>query len=194
MNTSALKGNKMNKKISPGRILIADPFLQDGEFTRSVILLTSYKKDNTMGFMINKPTDVHVHEVFSDFPTFNSRVYIGGPVDQNLLFFVHKMGNKIPNSIPITNNLSFGGEFEVMKKLIQKGEISTKDIRFFLGYSGWGQEQLQNEVKKKSWVVGNFKLSYLFSLRNSLIWPQSIAHNKPEYTVYSKYPFTPSLN
>jgi putative transcriptional regulator len=184
----------LDKEIKTGKILIADPFLQDGEFTRSIILLTSFEKDNTMGFVLNKPTDVKVHEVFADFPDFNSKVFIGGPVDQNLLFFVHICGDLIPNSIPITKNVYFGGDFETMKTLIETKKITNKDIRFFLGYAGWGEEQLKEEIHNEAWLVGGFKLSYLTTLKPNQMWHKAIKSEKPEYGVYSEFPFTPSLN
>lgn len=184
----------MDQEIKIGKILIADPFLQDGEFTRTIILLTSFEKENTMGFVLNKPTDVKVHEVFADFPDFNSKVYIGGPVDQNLLFFVHTCGDLIPNSVPITNNVFFGGDFETMKSLIETKKITNKQIRFFLGYSGWGKEQLQDEIHNESWLIGGFKLSYLTAPKPSEIWHKAIKAVKPEYGVFSEFPFTPSLN
>lgn len=184
----------MDQKIKTGKVLIADPFLQDGEFTRTVILLTSFEEDNTMGFVLNKPTDVKVHEVFADFPSFNARVYIGGPVDQNLLFFVHTCGDLIPNSIPITKNVFFGGDFETMKSLVKSKKITNKDIRFFLGYSGWDQEQLEGEILNESWLIGGFKLSYLTTLKPQQMWHKAIKVVKPAYAVYSEFPFTPSLN
>lgn len=184
----------LDQKLTTGKVLIADPFLQDGEFTRTVILLTSFEEDNTMGFVLNKPTDVRVHEVFADFPIFNARVYIGGPVDQNLLFFVHSCGDLIPNSIPITKNVSYGGDFEAMKALVEDKKITNKDIRFFLGYSGWDQEQLQQEIHNNSWLISGFKLSYLTTLKPQQMWHKAIKGIKPEYAVFSEFPFTPSLN
>lgn len=184
----------MDQVIKAGKILIADPFLQDGEFNRTVILMTNFEEDNTMGFILNKPTDVKVHEVFADFPDFNARVYIGGPVDQNLLFFVHTCGDLIPNSIRITNNVYFGGDFETMKSLVADKKITNRQIRFFLGYSGWGKEQLQEEILNDSWVVGGFKLSYLSTVKPHETWHKAIKATKPEYHVYSEFPFTPSLN
>jgi len=184
----------LDQEVKTGKILIADPFLQDGEFTRSVILLTSFEDDNTMGFVLNKPTDVKVHEVFADFPDFDSKVYVGGPVDQNLLFFVHTRGDLIPNSVQITNKVYFGGDFETMRTLIETKKISNKQIRFFLGYSGWGKEQLQQEIYDDAWVIAPFKLSYLTTVKPKKVWHKAIKASKPEYTVFSEFPFTPSLN
>ena len=184
----------LNQEIKTGKILIADPFLQDGEFTRTVILLTNFEENDTMGFVLNKPTDVKVHEICTDFPAFDARVYIGGPVDQNLLFFVHTCGELIPNSIPITNNVYFGGDFETMKSLVATKKINNQDIKFFLGYAGWGKKQLKEEIKNESWLIGGLKRSYLTTLKPHLLWHNAIKAAEPKYTVYSKYPFTPSLN
>lgn len=180
--------------IKPGNILIADPYLQDGEFTRAVILLTNYAPQNTMGFILNQPSKVYVNEVFADFPRFDGLIYIGGPVDTNLIFFVHRLGDLIPNSIPISKGLFFGGDFDVLKDLIQAGKIGKNDIRFYLGYSGWGMEQLQQEIDKGYWFVGKYALKYQFSPNTERVWGQALTKTKPSYKLFAHYSFAPSLN
>lgn len=183
-----------SKKAKSALMLIADPFLQDGYFTRAVILMTSFKEEETTGFILNKPSNVFVHEVFEDFPEFASLIYIGGPVESSLLFFIHTLGDVIPNSTPISDGLFFGGDFEKLQDLIREQKIKPKDIRFFLGYSGWAENQLQEEIKGNSWIKGNFKLPYLFTIKNRLIWPTALKIYKPKYGFYGKYAYTPSQN
>ena len=182
------------KPIQPGQILIADPYLQDGEFTRSVILMTHYAPDNTMGFILNHPSTVYVNEVFVDFPDFDGLVHIGGPVDQNMMFFVHRLGEIIPDAIPIRKGLYFGGDFEILKTQIAAGRVKKNDIRFYLGYSGWGMDQLHGEIEKGFWIQGQYKLKYQFTNKADLVWGSALGKNKPEYKFFANYSFTPSLN
>ena len=182
------------KPIRPGQILIADPYLQDGEFTRSVVLLTHYEPENTMGFFLNRPSTVYVSEVFVDFPEFDGLVYIGGPVDQNLIFFVHRLGDLLPNAIQIRKGLYFGGDFERLKGLIAAGKVKKNDIRFYLGYAGWGMEQLHEEIDKACWIQGQYNLKYQFSNKSDLVWGSALGKSKPEYKFFANYSFTPSLN
>lgn len=184
----------MSLKPEVGKILVADPYLQDGYFTRSVILLTACNQEDTMGFILNKPSNVLVHEVFEDFPHFESLIYIGGPVDSNLIFFIHRLGNLIPNCTALGNNWFFGGEFGKLKDLIIAEKIKPKDVRFFLGYSGWGKNQLEEEIIQKSWLVGNLKPAYIEKVITRKLWGTSLKAVRPNYGFYGNFAFTPSLN
>jgi putative transcriptional regulator len=183
-----------NQMVKAGKIIIADPYLQDGEFTRSVILLNSYSKSGAIGFILNRPTQLLVHEAFNDFPHFNAPIYYGGPVDKNILFYVHTLGEIIPDSELITGTIYFGGDFNVVKKLIQENKINPSQIRFFLGYSGWSANQLEQEINDEAWLVGRFKQSYLFHKKFKEVWPNSLADNYKKHAFYGKFPYTPSLN
>lgn len=184
----------MHPELKAGKVLVSHPYVQDGEFNRSVVLLSSYSEKEVMGFILNKPTDIMVHEVFEEFPEFNALVYIGGPVDQNLLFFLHTLGPKIPNSVKVKGDVYFGGDFETVRSLIESGELTAENIRFFVGYSGWGQGQLEEEIDRESWFIGNFQKKFLFTLKHRLMWPSLLKKIDPKMGVYADYPFTPSLN
>lgn len=184
----------MALKPKAGRILVADPYLQDGYFTRSVVLLTAFNKEDTMGFILNKPSNVLVHEVFEDFPHFESLIYIGGPVDSNLIFFIHRLGDLIPNCTPLGNNWFFGGDFNKLKDLIIAEKIRPRDVRFFLGYSGWGETQLEEEISKKSWIVGDLQPSYIEKVLTRRLWGTCLKKVKPKFGFYGEYAFSPSLN
>jgi putative transcriptional regulator len=60
-----------------------------------------------------------------------------GPVEQDNLYFIHNIPELIPNSIEISNGIYWGGDFESTKALINNGKINKNNIRFFLGYTGW---------------------------------------------------------
>lgn len=182
------------KQVKAGKILIADPYLQDGEFTRSVILMNSYSKTGAVGFILNRPTTILVHEAFNDFPTFNVPIYYGGPVDKNILFYVHTLGEIIPDSELIAGTTYFGGNFQVLKKLIQEEKIKPNQIQFFLGYAGWSPNQLEDEISDGTWLIGNFKSSYLFHKNYNEVWRKSLADNSKQNAFYGKFPYTPSLN
>ena len=89
---------------------------------------------------------------FQDLP--DIPIYLGGPVASNRLFFVHALGDIIPNSVAINANLYFDGDFDVLKAYILNGHRITDRVKFFLGYSGWEKGQLKNEIISNSWAVG----------------------------------------
>jgi putative transcriptional regulator len=80
------------------------------------------------------------------------KIYNGGPVEQDNLYFIHNIPELIPNSIEISNGIYWGGDFESTKALINNGKINKNNIRFFLGYTGWEENQLQLEMISNSWI------------------------------------------
>ena len=140
-------------KPKKGKLLIAEPSLTgDVSFNRSVVLLAEHNDEGSVGFILNKPLNYSMNDLVDEievpFPVFN-----GGPVEQDNLYFIHKVPDLIPNSVEISDGIYWGGDFEITVMLVNSGKISQKDIRFFLGYSGWASLQLDQELDSKSWIV-----------------------------------------
>lgn len=140
-----------------GSILISEPFLQDAYFQRSVVLLVEHNTQGSMGFVLNKKTDLIVNTFFPELEEYPEiPIYLGGPVSANRLFFIHSLGDLIvPDSVKIKDHLYFDGDFEALKRYIQNGHSIEGKVKFFLGYSGWTEGQLGNEINKNSWVVSH---------------------------------------
>ncbi len=179
-----------------GRILISEPFLQDAYFQRSVILLVEHSKEETFGFVLNKKTDLIVNSFFpelKDFPEIP--IYIGGPVESNRLFFLHTLGDLIiPNAIRINKHLFFDGDFEILKEYITKGHSIEGKVKFFLGYSGWGKGQLNNEITQNSWVVSDDMQLDILQEEGEDCWKRALQSLGSKYETWTKYPKNPFLN
>ena len=126
-------------KPKKGKLLIAEPSLTgDVSFNRSVVLLAEHNDEGSVGFILNKPLNYSMNDLVDEievpFPVFN-----GGPVEQDNLYFIHKVPDLIPNSVEISDGIYWGGDFEITVMLVNSGKISQKDIRFFLGYSDRGR-------------------------------------------------------
>ena len=140
-------------KPEKGSLLIAEPsIIGDISFNRAVILLADHNALGSVGFILNKPLDYNLRDLI-DGTESEFRIYNGGPVEQDNLYFIHKSPELIPNSIEISNGIFWGGDFNVVLDLINDDKISKDDIRFFLGYSGWAEQQLANELESNAWVV-----------------------------------------
>ncbi|MDD3635766.1 MAG: YqgE/AlgH family protein [Bacteroidales bacterium] len=144
--------NIKHKWVSPreGRILIAEPGLMDQYFKRSVILLVEHNEKGTVGFTLNRILDIKLTEMIPDFPDFPALISIGGPVSPNSIHFIHTLGNLVPDTCIIADGIGWGGDFEAIKALIKQKKITPRQIRFFVGYSGWGSNQLEGELKENS--------------------------------------------
>src|ERR1700741_774928 len=108
----------LDKCPEQGKLLISEPFLTDPYFRRSVILLSEHTDKGTTGFILNKPTEFRLNEVISDFPDFNVPVNFGGPIKNDTLHYIHKLGDKLQGSHMIVPGIYWGGDFEMLKTLI----------------------------------------------------------------------------
>ena len=182
-----------NKEPSAGRILISAPFLGD-IFKRSVILLTEHNEEGSVGFILNKPTELKLHEVLDDFPEFDAKVFLGGPVQQNTLNFIHKASNILEGGYEISNGIFWNGNFEMLKVLIENGSLDPEDLRFFLGYAGWSPDQLKDEVRKNSWYLYDPTEEILFDNASEKLWSKILKSMGKEYSIISTFPEDPSVN
>lgn len=183
-------------KVAPkkGRILLAEPFLQDNYFKRSIVLLTEHSNEGAVGFVLNKPIDVKVNEVMEGFPFFDSDVCIGGPVSTNTVHYIHTLGDIIPNAVHVVDNIYWGGDFDFVKNLIKEGELNSDQIRFFLGYSGWHAGQLENELEQNSWLITEIHSSLIMKHSNSNVWKTTLSQLGEKYKIWSDFPENPGLN
>ena len=177
-----------------GSLLMSDPFMMDSNFKRTAILLCDHRPDGTVGFILNRPLDMNVNQLVADFPEFQSEVYFGGPVATDTIHYIHTVGDMLDNSIKVTNGIYWGGDFDKLKFLIQSDLIKPEHIRFFVGYSGWDEGQLADELKIGSWFLSSMHPNYLFKSKPKSLW-QKITYNKGDnYTVISQMPDPVCLN
>lgn len=178
-----------------GQLLIAHPtIIGDMSFNRSVILLVDESEEGAIGFIVNKPMDYSICDLIPDIIS-NHTIYFGGPVEQDNLYFIHNVPNLIKDSIPIANGLYWGGDFEKTKILLNKGQLSHNQIRFFLGYSGWDNKQLQNEIINDSWnLIDNEYHEKILTVETSSFWKNKMISFGGMYSLYANAPENPNLN
>lgn len=179
-----------------GSILISEPFLQDAYFQRSVVLLVEHNTQGSMGFVLNKKTDLIVNTFFPELKEYPEiPIYLGGPVSANRLFFIHSLGDLIvPDSVKIKDRLYFDGDFEALKRYMQNGHSIEGKVKFFLGYSGWTEGQLGNEINKNSWVVSHAAKENVLLADGESFWKNSLEQLGSNYEAWTKYPKDPYLN
>lgn len=185
----------VNQSPKKGHLLIAEPsILGDVSFNRSVILLADHNEEGSIGFILNKPLDYTISDLIPEIEgTF--RIYNGGPVEQDNLYFIHKIPNLIPNSIEISNGIYWGGDFEKVTELINNNALSNNDIRFFLGYTGWGNKQLASELLSNTWIVAaNVYKKSIIEKNDVNFWKEKMLELGGEYSIWSNAPEDPSYN
>ena len=182
-------------KPKKGKLLIAEPTLTgDVSFNRSVVLLAEHNDEGSVGFILNKPLDYHINDLITEINV-PFKVFNGGPVEQDNLYFIHKVPHLINNSVEISDGIYWGGDFDMTIELINQGVITEKDIRFFLGYSGWASLQLDQELLSKSWiVVRNQYESDIIQKSTKAFWKEHMIELGGDYLLWSNAPENPSLN
>ncbi len=193
-NNDIFKIKTNNVAPQKGRILIAEPFLSGNYFNRSVVLLVAYSDKGAVGFILNKQVEFPLQQAFSDFPEFDTTVYLGGPVSTDSIYFLHKLGKKIPGSIHVLGDLYWGGDFDAIKREIRLGFIQPSDIRFFLGYSGWDAGQLEEELKEDSWLVTDVEAAAVMEDLSEDSWFEFVKRAGSRYSVWQNFPQNPSFN
>lgn len=173
----------MKKSIETGTILLSEPFMMDPNFKRAAVLLVDHTKDGSIGFVLNQESDVRVNELIKDFPEFDAPVYIGGPVGRDTVHYLHRRGDLLEESDSVIKGIWWGGDFERLKFLIRQELISPGDIRFFVGYSGWSKDQLEEEMAHGTWVTAAMDPNYLFKSSSDTLWSQVMDHKGNAFSV-----------
>jgi putative transcriptional regulator len=183
-------------KLKPkkGRLLVAAPsILNDNSFNRAIVLLTEHTDTNSVGFILNKPLEYCINDLIPEINC-SFTIYQGGPVEQDNLYFVHKIPELLDKSIEVANGVFWGGDFKQLKKLLNKGLLATSEIRFFLGYSGWDKDQLKEELKENSWFVAENNFEDIFSNNEENLWKNKLLQKGGNYKLWANAPDDFNLN
>lgn len=177
-----------------GSILISEPFLKESYFQRAVIYLTDHSELGSMGFVLNKSLEIGLNDLIKGI-TVDKKipVFLGGPVNVDTLFFIHNLAF-IPGSYKITDTIFLNGDFNFLKEYINSGAEIEGKIKFFFGYSGWQKNQLMDELKENSWLVGAISEKEILSTQSHRIWEKSLSALGDKYKKWTKFPKDPSLN
>ena len=180
--------------IKAGDILIAKPFLQDGHFKRSVIYLCEHNNEGSLGFIANKSHGMLLRDIFPHLKNGNFPLYEGGPVSPNQLFYTHTLGLKLSDSQHIIDDVYWGGNFFDLSKMIEHGEVTQDQVRFYIGYSGWGEGQLNQEIENDMWFTKTENYKDIMHVASQELWGEELIKINPGYRAFTDFSFDPSLN
>jgi putative transcriptional regulator len=178
----------------PGILLIADPFLKDPNFMRTVVFLCEHQDEGSFGFVLNRNYDYTLDELVNGLEGLKLPVFYGGPVQMDTIHFLHQYPEKIPGGYEISEGVFWGGDFDVAIQMIRNGEVNLQRIRFYIGYSGWGTGQLNDELKEKSWLTVKANRKIIFHKETEEIWKESLKLLGGDYEMMINFPIDPQLN
>ena len=180
--------------VSKGSLLIAKPFLGDPNFERGVILMCEHNEQGSFGFVLNQTTELFLGDVLEETIYQDITLHLGGPVEKNTLHFIHRRPDLIHGGSEIMENVFWGGDFSSVKTLLNMSTLNQEDIRFFIGYSGWGEGQLDEELKQDSWIISSTNSEFLFTTPPGNFWREILRTMGGEYRSIAHYPIDPRLN
>ncbi len=180
--------------IKSGSILLAEPFMLDPNFKRTAVLLCEHSEEGSIGFILNKRLDMRVDELVNGFPEFDAKVFFGGPVQTDTIHYIHNVGDLLEDSRMIADGVWWGGSFEQLKFLITSELLTPDNIRFFVGYAGWSDSQLLEEMEIGSWVTAHVDPNYVFKSRPDALWAQIMSNKGDHYTVIANMPDSVTYN
>lgn len=177
-----------------GKALIAEPFLQDSYFKRSVVLLTEHNDEGSLGFVLNNPIDFKIEEILKGFPPIDSLISIGGPVRTDTIHYIHTLGHMIPDCQEVLSDIYWGGDLEMIKTGVKEGWISPHQIRFFVGYASWYPGQLAKEIHENSWLVTDIDRLDVMHGTDFRLWESILMKEEERYKMWTRYPEDPMWN
>jgi putative transcriptional regulator len=182
-------------KPKSGSLLIAEPFLKDPNFSRTVIFLCEHLPEGSFGLVVNKALTININSVIDNIKSNNFKLYYGGPVQLDTVHFLHKKPTLIPGSSKVADGIYWGGDFDKVISLINDNLLGKDDIRFYLGYSGWEKDQLMEEIEiTNTWLSVDAKQKLVFTNNIAELWKDAISELGEEYSMLKNYPLDPQLN
>jgi putative transcriptional regulator len=156
--------------VQPGQIICSSSLLDGSFFEKAVILVTEKNEKGCMGFVLNQP----FHRPFNELAAFSHcpplPLLTGGPVQTDMLYCLHRLGNAVPNSNPVSATFSAEGDFSFILDLLLKGHCAAADITLFLGYCGWDAGELEAEIAEGSWITTTATPEIAFNIHAKEMW------------------------
>ena len=164
--------------IQPGTFLISAPSLDDPNFEKVVIFITENNEKGSLGFVINKLFPRQFNELEEFKTAVPVPLYEGGPVEKEHIFFLHRQPHLIEDSTPVTTGIYMGGNFKQAVSKMNSGVLAPGDFKLFIGYCGWNDKELEEEIAEGSWLVRDIPVETIFSHDTEMLWENIYQNNQ----------------
>ncbi len=182
-------------ELSKGMFLVAGRNLVDPNFSQTVILLIDYSERGAVGLVINRPTKVGLDEVFPDLKgegIRKSKVFRGGPVGVNELFFMILSEERPDESSHVFDKVYVSSNLELLEQIAMDDDGKDR-FRVYAGYAGWAPNQLELEVSLDGWHVMHSDVESIFFKEPSDVWPELIYKSAAQWTKLDRLTIYDSL-
>lgn len=176
-----------------GKLLVAGPTLNDPNFRRSVVLVCEHTEEGALGLIVNRPTPVEAGEAVPDLAPLigdDARLWSGGPVQPASVVLLADFTDPPDDVLMVLDGVGLVLQGADLADL----ELAERGARAFLGYAGWGPEQLEGELERDDWIVVDAEPDDAFDEDAEELWGRVLARQGGEYALLARMPPDPSLN
>ncbi len=177
-----------------GKLLLDGGNLRGSFFHRSVVLICQHDEEGAMGFVLNRSSGTKVGDMNDDNLGDSLKdevLLLGGPVQPSAMSFIHIRAFNLPGDL--MSQLNVGHSLDDLRE-IGESFPSTENIRVFAGYSGWSAGQLEEELKRKSWLVHEATQDLVFFKDMDKLWKHILKNKGWQYKLLAEAPEDPSWN
>ncbi|HKQ26730.1 MAG TPA: YqgE/AlgH family protein [Burkholderiales bacterium] len=157
-------------------LLVAQPGMVDPNFSRTVVLVTRPEDSGPLGVILNRPTNLMLRELYPDRTELTGRddlVFFGGPVQPDALLFAFRSAEKPSKGLAVTSDIYISGFSEILDELLKHPENASEQ-RFFAGYAGWAQGQLEFEIERGGWFTLPLDVDAIFKMNPLTIYEELV--------------------
>lgn len=177
-----------------GVLLVSGPYLGDPYFRRTVVLLCMHDEQGSFGLVLNRPIEVSVGDLMEDMPALPSTVGMGGPVQSGNLFFLHTLAPRVEGSMKVVDDIHIGGDYQQLRSILVAAPKLARHVRFFVGYSGWGEDQLGHELEEQAWLIHPANKRLVMGANPRNLWSETLRSMGSVYAPLANLPEDPRLN
>ena len=185
---------EQNMKPRPGLFLLSNSTLPDPNFHRSVVLLCEHNDEGSFGLVMNQSIPFKLSEGVPGLTGWDAPLHRGGPVQTNSLHFIHGRKDIDLGSHEVAPGVFWGGDFNKLNHMMAEGVTRPEEFRFYIGYSGWGEGQLQDELKQQAWYMKPANHNEAFKLDSGHMWENILTSMGPDFAMLSHVPLDPRTN
>jgi len=159
-------------------LLLAMPQMQDPNFARSVVLLWRHEREGAIGLVLNRRTETRVASVVDlDPPPQHDNgleIWLGGPVEPQRGWVLLGYDPGSPDAVAVTDGMYLSASVDVLRSVIEVEVTPARPCRFFLGYAGWDDGQLESELAASAWLTVDATRHLVFDTAPEVMWEAAI--------------------
>jgi putative transcriptional regulator len=150
-----------------GRFLIATERIRGTIFHHSVVFLLSYSDEGALGVIVNRPTEIALHDVVQGAHSGSGMLYVGGPVDPTAVMVLVRAKVAPERAVQVAEDVFMTVDADI---LVDRTAQGGEGLRVYAGYSGWGAGQLDGEIARGDWIVAGAPTGSIFESSPEQLW------------------------